>query len=431
MLKLFTKERAFILSNETLLLSALIHQDDETNTTIDPEIQKLCRENVEFVSNIKECDYCVLPYVITDFVDAIYKAFYKLAMKHKKVLVCFGKIDGDVPINVKMINNSDVKQTIDQLRNVTWKIINVYKCHIPGKKNDFINDDYDIDTYCFFKKLLGKKFASLKRVQNDEVSDIVFSSVYGLQSPSPAARCKIFYNGESKSTRIFYSNVDRILREYDYYIGSDVPTNERMFRLPYWMTMFNFDDGAYSAFANETTFEAHDKTLDCAMIATTDFNSLRSSFVVKCFERGIKIHCPSKICKNTNMPVGREGEDNMHFFYGKLAYLRPFKVEICFENTHERGYVTEKIFGALMTGCIPVYWGSSFEGLIEDDIINMERVLYLKQDISNFDEIIDEIKRLTTDQLYFESFFNKPIFKPKARDVVEQCIEELTAFLNV
>jgi hypothetical protein len=43
----------------------------------------------------------------------------------------------------------------------------------------------------------------------------------------------------------------------------------------------------------------------------------------------------------------------------KSAVLLRSKFSYCYENVHSlTGYVTEKIFDALMCGCVPVYWGA-------------------------------------------------------------------------
>ena len=325
-----------------------------------------------------------------------------------------------------------------------WSVINVYECHVKGGKNNFVNDDYDTDDYCFLKKTLSK-FFDLTAVDSSETQtggyggystspDVVLSGVYGITEPT--GKCKIFFNGESKQRFAYYSNVERILKKYDYYIGFDVPTiihGDRMFRLPHWMCMFDFykDNSKYMDIIGGLSPMGHKRNKNCVMIATTDFNLLRSSFVVFCFHKNITVHCPSKVCHNTDyMPVGREGKGDEHFFHGKLDYLKQFKIEICFENTNEYGYVTEKIFGALMTGCIPVYWGSSFEGLIENDIINMDRVLYLEHDLSNFEEIIEQVYRLTNDEDYYNMFSNKPIFKKNASEILKKYLEKFDSFIN-
>lgn len=44
----------------------------------------------------------------------------------------------------------------------------------------------------------------------------------------------------------------------------------------------------------------------------------------------------------------------------KWETLSHYKFNICYENMHQQnGYVTEKIFDALIAKCVPVYWGAS------------------------------------------------------------------------
>lgn len=451
-IKIFTKEKAIEYYDYLCILS----NDDNIKKTRDTYFV--------LVDSVCDCDMIILPFKYKSN-DNLCNAFVKLAQKNNKKLMCFHEnitdvVDttSDVVIHVsneqyeqynvsyiKLTDNFDdffhklyvtINNIIHSNNNInirerlTWKIINVYKCHIIGKDNNFINDNYDIDSYYFFKSNLARRTNKLELVDSDDC-DVLFSSVYGINKPD-CGKVKIFYNGESKQRYAYYSNVERILKDYDYYVGFDVPTNERMFRLPYWMTMFDFNDGSIFSKIMKGEFKINmaDKTKDCTMIATTDFNLLRSSVVAKLFESGVKVHCPSKICKNTTMPIGREGERGVHFFYGKLNYLRNFKIELCFENTNEYGYVTEKLFGALMTGCIPVYWGSSFDGLIESELINMERVIILKKDLSNLEDVIEKVKKLVNDEQYYNEFFNKPIFKENAFMILKNYFNEFNVFID-
>ena len=454
-IKIFTKEKAIEYNDYLCILSK------------DANIMNVRDRYFDFVDDIADCDVIILPFKYRSN-DELCAAFVKLAQKNNKKLVCFHEMmtsdidTSDVMINVsneksehysvshvKLSDNFDdffnklfvtVNNKINKINTnnntklrdrLTWKIINVYKCHIIGKENNFINDNYDIDAYNFFKSNLAKRTNKLELVETDEC-DVLFSSVYGIKQPE-CGKVKIFYNGESKQRYAFYSNVDRILKEYDYYVGFDVPTNKRMFRLPYWMTMFDFNDDSIFSKMMKGDFKINlnDKTKNCTMIATTDFNLLRSSVVARLFEADVQVHCPSKLCKNTSMPVGREGERGVHFFYGKLNYLRSFKVELCFENTNEYGYITEKLFGALMTGCIPVYWGSSLDGLIEDELVNMERVIILEKDLSNLEDVIEQVKKLVSDEQYYNEFFNRPIFKVNAYMILKKYLNDFEKFFNL
>lgn len=46
--------------------------------------------------------------------------------------------------------------------------------------------------------------------------------------------------------------------------------------------------------------------------------------------------------------------------FSKLEVLRKYRFSICYENVRDiPGYITEKIFDSLFSGCIPVYWGAN------------------------------------------------------------------------
>lgn len=45
------------------------------------------------------------------------------------------------------------------------------------------------------------------------------------------------------------------------------------------------------------------------------------------------------------------------FTPNKQKTLRQYDFNLCFENCDEDGYITEKIFHALIAGCVPLYWG--------------------------------------------------------------------------
>jgi len=43
----------------------------------------------------------------------------------------------------------------------------------------------------------------------------------------------------------------------------------------------------------------------------------------------------------------------------KTETLKRYKFSICYENiANQPGYITEKIFGSMIAGCVPIYWGA-------------------------------------------------------------------------
>jgi hypothetical protein len=79
-----------------------------------------------------------------------------------------------------------------------------------------------------------------------------------------------------------------------------------------------------------------------------------------------KIISPGECCQNSP-PIGpyatasesRFG-DKVNAHYAKVAYIRPFKFTIAFENTCFDGYVSEKIVQGMEVNSIPIFWGNPY-----------------------------------------------------------------------
>jgi hypothetical protein len=83
-------------------------------------------------------------------------------------------------------------------------------------------------------------------------------------------------------------------------------------------------------------------------------------------------------------------------YYNKIDIVAPYKFSLTIENTYSKNYITEKFYDAILTDCIPIYYGVNNlkeyypeDGyfLIEDidDIISIKKLL--KEINSNADDI--------------------------------------------
>jgi len=82
-----------------------------------------------------------------------------------------------------------------------------------------------------------------------------------------------------------------------------------------------------------------------------------------------------------------------------LNVFNKYKFIICFENSYENGYITEKIFNCFFARTIPIYKGSPIihEYINEKSFINMSST----QNAEQFNHIIQTIKDLScNEQLY-------------------------------
>lgn len=128
-----------------------------------------------------------------------------------------------------------------------------------------------------------------------------------------------------------------------------------------------------------------------------------------------KVDCPSKFLHNDNS-LKNEFNDN------KLEYLKQFKFNICPENVIEDGYITEKLFDAFKTGCIPIWNGDKN---IEPNVINKDSILYWEKDSDNR-ELLKEIERLHRDETYYNNFISQPrLIVDNATDYIYNQIKRL------
>jgi len=102
----------------------------------------------------------------------------------------------------------------------------------------------------------------------------------------------------------------------------------------------------------------------------------------------------------------------------KLDYLSKSKFTICPENKlHEgllEGYVTEKLYQALLSGAIPVYWPKPDP---EPRMFNSKRIIYY--DPANPEATKNKIQDLMTNDESLLQFFNEPIFVEGAKSYAQ------------
>ena len=262
--------------------------------------------------------------------------------------------------------------------------------------------------YNFFKYLFEKNGYNIQLTNDKDNCDVLIGSVFGDISiaSSYQSKAKIFFTGEARERFKF----NDVMKYYTYFIGFDQPTNKHMFRIPYWLWCFHdFTDLNSTGLQAMITNSADNLSLrrNCALIANTDFSQIRTLLFNLLTNRNIRIDCPSSLCNNTSFKIPSV---TPNYFDDKITFLKKYRVELCFENIIEEGYITEKIFGALYAGCIPIYWGSSFDSYIESKIINQDRIIRLKDDLTNLDYVTETICKLINDDSFFIEFASKPIF---------------------
>lgn len=206
-------------------------------------------------------------------------------------------------------------------------------------------------------------------------------------------------------------------READSLLGFEGSRKTRYVRFPLWLTYVFEPDCTHDDIKNtidEINAARSTGKKDTMLLASHDFWGTRSD-ILKSLEGVCDISIAGKWRNNT-----RELWDD--YDNDKNKYLSEFRFNICPENVDAPGYVTEKIFDAFKCGAIPIYQGSL--GMPEPNVINTDAVLLWDFDGDN-SETISLIKKLNSDNVYYDNFIAQPKFKQDAAEYVIACMDEL------
>ena len=111
-------------------------------------------------------------------------------------------------------------------------------------------------------------------------------------------------------------------------------------------------------------------------------------------------------------------------------FISQYKFMICFENTSQPNYLTEKIINAYSCGTIPIYWGCPNIS----DYVNMDAILYLPKVYtkSDMDNLIGKIVYLDKNPFAYRKMYEQPFFKDGLPDEfnIEKIRDKLQAKID-
>ena len=255
------------------------------------------------------------------------------------------------------------------------------------------NFDYENN---FFTDLLSEYY-NIQVVNPEDNPDILFYSVFGDNHKRVTAKRKIFFSGESISQR----------DDADFNITFD-NNSDKNCRLPLWLCYLN----------EELIKDNEKKQLGIFNIPKkTKFSSIICQIDNKTGERGIIIE---KLSKYKSVDCGGAFMNNIGYIVprgincsGKIEHNNSYKFCIAFENTTYPGYVTEKICDAYKSRCIPIYWGT------KDVIKDFNPKTFINaNDFTNFDDLVEYIIKVDTDDTLYESYFKYPILSEYWLDII-------------
>lgn len=253
-----------------------------------------------------------------------------------------------------------------------------------------------------------------------------------LLHPFGRNRKRVFFTGENVHYPVF-KDYDKNLLDHasiDLSLGFDYVDDARYLRFPIWLLeMFppdsNTDDIRRTC--NQLSFQKLEDSRNrfCALVAGTstmlgtESLEMRKGMVEK-LNLIDRVDCAGKLLRNTEELQERFHDD-------KAEFLKLYRFFICPENISVAGYVTEKVFHAIGSGCIPIYNGSLNNP--EPEVLNHNAILFWERGDNNT-FLLQQAEQLHNNDKLFKDFFEQPRLKDNAWEIVATHFAFLEQKLN-
>lgn len=250
--------------------------------------------------------------------------------------------------------------------------------------------------------------------------------------PCPHNRKRLFFNGENNHYPGFAPYLHNLLdhKAINLSLGFDYTDDPRYLRFPLWLLeMFPADATADDIKAicdrlSHQQWDAVTRTRFCALVSGNrgpdDPGAQRRTRLVECLNTIATVDCAGKLLHNTDELKDRFNDN-------KAEFLKQYKFYICPENASVDGYVTEKVFHAIGSGCIPIYWGSNNNP--EPDVLNHDAILFWNPGGDN-SALLRQIAELQDNPALYREFYEQPRLKPDAWQVVANYFNNLEQHLD-
>ena len=279
-------------------------------------------------------------------------------------------------------------------------------CKIYIDNNTVISDDPDI----IFCSVFGKKESIINHIKNNK--NIIY----------------IFFTGEN--TQIKLIEYDDYLLDYvNISLGFKYIEHPKYIRFPLWLTYINFEDtnmGYPCLTIPDSNNMIHhcNPSKFCCMLASHDTWGTRSDIFTK-LNNIIKVDSGGNYNRNIDYEISlrntREGPRI------KKEWISQYKFNICCENSMNKGYITEKIFESILSGCIPIYKCSDEDSNIESDVINQD--IIIKFTDSNIDTVVEKILEIHNNNNY-DTFINNNILTKDYKSVIQNYYNKLSSLIK-
>lgn len=271
-------------------------------------------------------------------------------------------------------------------------------------------------------------------IENKHIVDgqkIGVFSVFGLRTMIRLDRSnvKIFLARENVH-RPNWENYDDVClneKSLDLCIGFDYGIeNERYIRFPLWIMWVFSPEVTYTevkSFCDRVNSEKNSSYEDrryCAFISSHDDIGRKEAFNE--IDSIAPVDSCGKFMNNNNDLIAKYSNN-------KFEFLRHYRFNLCPENSNCEGYCTEKIFEAISSGCVPIYWGSNNNP--EPNVLNHNAICFIDVGKPNESSVLDKIRNLNLNKQDYDCFSKQKRLSADAPDIIMEYITALENRLKV
>lgn len=264
-----------------------------------------------------------------------------------------------------------------------------------------------------------------------QTEKLVLFSVFGLRTMMRfnCSHYKIFVARENVHRPNWSHYEDLCLNEkwIDLVVGFDYLEHDKYIRFPLWLMWIFEPTATYENIKqickkiNNPNDYLHENRKFCSFLAS--HNDIGRHKIYEELSTINKVDCDGKLFHNNNDLKTKFGDH-------KLDYLQQYRFNLCPENSNADGYCTEKVFEAIHSGCIPIYWGSNNNP--EPNILNHDAILFINIGEKN-DNTITQIRKINENPKLYQEFANQPRLTPEAPELIweyfcnlEKMLKEIT-----
>lgn len=251
-------------------------------------------------------------------------------------------------------------------------------------------------------------------------NSMLISSVFGPKRAIKLSKCKVkmFYTGENVMRFPEYRDQCRSI--VDIIVGFDYIDDAHYQRFPIWLEYFfpqtanrTSIDMILSQFVDRDICADHNKRF-ASFVSSHDKGDIRT-VLFKSLSEIDRVDSGGRFLNNTPALKDEFGDD-------KGRFIGHYKFNICPENSNREGYVTEKLFEAIKSNTIPIYWGSNNNP--EPHILNRNAILFY-EGADKLSSLNRQVEELHNNPRLYRDFLNQDRFQPHAAEYIADMFDGL------